>query len=159
MLDPRIKTPRLGLAQQFTLSTQTAAGMTESFDALEQLGKLRAQVKDLRARAGLAPAISDALAALDRRAAALEGDGGQRGPAAATGSGPPGLSQIHASLATLLDVLQQADATPTTQAVAASQDLQQKLRALMSGWTDLKSRDVQALNAQLRAANLPPLAF
>jgi photosystem II stability/assembly factor-like uncharacterized protein len=160
VLDPRIKTPRLGLAQQFTLSTQTAAAMTESFDALEQLGKLRAQVKDLRARAGLAPAISEALAALDRRAAALEGDGGgARGPAAATGSAPPGLSQVHASLATLLDVLQQADATPTTQAVAAAADLQQKLRALMSGWTDLKGRDVQALNAQLRAANLPPLAF
>ena len=157
LLDPRVKTPRLGLMQQFNLSTQTAAGMTASFDALEQIGKLRAQIKDLRARAGIAPAAAAALAALDRRAAALEGEGGQRPPAAAPA--PPGLSQIHASLSTLLDVLQQSDATPTTQAVAAAADLQQKLRGLMSGWNDLKSRDVQALNAQLRLAGLPPLAF
>src|SRR5438270_1749518 len=127
-LDPRVKTPRLGLEQQFTLSAQTAAGMTASFDALEQIGKLRAQIKDLRARAGIAPAAAAALAALDKKAAALEGEGGQRPPAAAPA--PPGLSQVHASLATLLDVLQQADAAPTTQAVAAAADLQQKLRAL-----------------------------
>jgi hypothetical protein len=36
--------------------------------------------------------------------------------------------------------------------------LQQRLSALLSSWTDLKSKDVQAVNAQLRAANLPPLA-
>src|SRR5437868_3323092 len=144
-----------GLEQQFTLSAQTAAGMTESFDALEQIKKLRAQIKELRARAGLAPAISDALAALDKRAAALEGDTGPRPPGAPPA--PPNLSQIHTSLATLLDVPQQSDATPTTQAVAASADLQQKLRALLSSWEELKGREVQAVNTQLRAAGLPSL--
>jgi photosystem II stability/assembly factor-like uncharacterized protein len=158
VIDPRVKTPRPGLVVQFSLSTQAAEGMTESFDALEQLARLRAQIKDLRARAGLAPALADALAALDRRAAALEGEGGARGPGGPNASAQPGLSQVHASLATLLDVLQQADAAPTTQAVVASADLQQKLRALLSGWNDLKSRDVQAVNNQLRSAGLPPLA-
>jgi photosystem II stability/assembly factor-like uncharacterized protein len=158
VMDPRVKTPRPGLVVQFSLSTQAAEGMTESFDALEQLARLRAQIKDLRARAGLAPALADALAALDRRAAALEGEGGARGPGGPNASAQPGLSQVHASLATLLDVLQQADAAPATQAVVASADLQQKLRALLSGWNDLKSRDVQAVNNQLRSAGLPPLA-
>jgi hypothetical protein len=157
LLDPRIKTSRLGLEQQFALSTQTAAGMTASFNALEQVKKLRAQIKDLRARAGIAPALSDALAALDKRAAALEGDTGPRPPGAPPA--PPNLSQIHTSLATLLDVLQQADAIPTTQAVAAAADLQQKLRGLMSSWDELKGREVQAVNTQLRAAGLPPLAL
>src|SRR5437763_16830642 len=63
VLDPRSKTPRLGLEQQFTLSAQTAEGMNASFGALEQIKKLRAQIKDLHARAGLAPATADALAA------------------------------------------------------------------------------------------------
>jgi photosystem II stability/assembly factor-like uncharacterized protein len=157
VIDPRVKTTRPGLEQQFRLSQQTAEGMTESFDALEQLGHLRAQVKDLRARAGLAPALADALAALDRKAAALEGEGGQRGPGGPAASAQPGLSQLHSSLATLLDVLQQADAAPTTQGAAAAADLQQKLRALMSGWNELKSRDVQALNLRLLSAGLPPL--
>ncbi|MDQ5836970.1 MAG: glycoside hydrolase [Acidobacteriota bacterium] len=159
VIDPRVKTPRPGLEQQFRLSLQTAEGMTESFDALEQLGHLRAQIKDLRARAGIAPALADALAALDKKAAALEGEGGPRGTGGPAASEQPGLSQLHSSLATLLDVLQQADAAPTTQGVAAAADLQQKLRALISGWNELKSRDVQALNLRLLAAGLPPLAL
>ena len=136
---------------------QTAAGMTESFDALEQLGRLRAQIKDLRARAGITPALSDALAALDRKAAALEGEDGQRGAGGPPASAAPGLTQVQTSLATLLDVLQQADAAPTTQGVIASADLQPKLRALMSGWNELKGRDVPALNMRLIAAGLPSL--
>jgi photosystem II stability/assembly factor-like uncharacterized protein len=159
VIDPRVKTPRPGLVVQFSLSTQAAEGMTESFDALEQLGRLRVQLKDLRARARLAPALADALAALDRKAAALEGEGGQRGPGGPAAAAQPGLSQLHSSLATLLDVLQQADAAPTAQGVAAAADLQQKLRAVLSSWNEFKSRDVQAVNAQLRAANLPPLAL
>ena len=159
VIDPRVKTPRPGLEQQFLLSAQAAEGMTQSFDALEQLARLRAQIKDLRARAGLAPSVADALAALDRRAAALEGEGGGRGPGGPNASAQPGLSQVHASLATLLDVLQQADSSPTTQGVAAAADLQQKLRALMTGWNELKSRDVPALNMRLLAAGLPPLTL
>jgi len=56
-------------------------------------------------------------------------------------------------------VLQQSDATPTTQGVAAAADLQQKLRVLLSSWEESKSREVQAVNTQLRAAGLPPLTL
>ncbi|HYY93460.1 MAG TPA: hypothetical protein VE713_03010, partial [Pyrinomonadaceae bacterium] len=142
VIDPRVKTSRPGLEQQFRLSMQTAEGMTESFDALEQLGRLRVQIKDLSARAGLAPAVSEALSTLDKRASVLVVDAGK----------------VHTSLATLLDVLQQADAAPTTQAVVASGDLQQQLRVLLLHWGELKAKDVQAVNNQLRSAGLPPLA-
>ncbi|HYY97349.1 MAG TPA: hypothetical protein VE642_02100, partial [Pyrinomonadaceae bacterium] len=71
---------------------------------------------------------------------------------------PPNLTQLHASLSTLLDVLQQSDAAPTTQAVAASAESQRQLRELLAAWRQLKGRDVEAVNAQLRAAGLPPLA-
>jgi photosystem II stability/assembly factor-like uncharacterized protein len=157
-IDPRIKTPRAGLEQQFTLSTQAAEGMTQTFDALEQIKKLRAQIKDLRARTGLAPAVADSLAALDLKAAALDGgDAAPRVPG--TPPAPPTLSQLHSSLATLLDVLQQADATPTTQAVATSVELQRQLGDLMPAWESLRKKDVESVNAQLRAARLPPLVL
>jgi hypothetical protein len=160
-LDPRVKTPRAGLQQQFTLSMQVAEGMTASFDALEQIKKLRAQIKDLRARAGIAPALSDALAALDRRAAALVGEGGgARGSARAGAvSSTPNLDQIHGSLAALLDVLQSADVAPTTQGVSASTQLQTQLSAALSSWDGLKRTDFESVNAQLRAANLPALVL
>ena len=158
-LDPRVKTPREGLQQQFTLSMQTADGMTASFDALEQVKRLRAQIKELRARAGLSPALADSLAALDKKAAALmgEGGGGRGAGRAAAMPATPNLEQIHGSLATLLEVLQSADAAPTTQAVAAAEQLQTRLRTALADWENLKRTDAESLNAQLRAANLPPL--
>ena len=155
-IDPRVKTTRAGLEQQFKLSAQAAGGMTESFNALEQTKKLRAQIKDLRARAGLAPALADALAALDLKIASIEGTGETQSSGA---TAKPGLTQVHASLASLLDVLQQADAAPTTQAIAASNEFEQALRGLLSAWEELRRKDVESLNAQLRAAGLSPLTF
>jgi photosystem II stability/assembly factor-like uncharacterized protein len=154
-IDPRVKTPRAGLEQQFALSAQAAEGMTQTFDALEQLKKLRAQIKDLRARSGLAPALADALAALDSKALTLEVDPGPR-PSGAPPA-PPSLNQVHSSLATLLEALQQADAAPTTQATAASVELQRRLREALSVWGELKGKDVESVNAQLRGAGLPLL--
>ncbi|MFL6283130.1 MAG: WD40/YVTN/BNR-like repeat-containing protein, partial [Pyrinomonadaceae bacterium] len=156
-IDPRVKTTRAGLEQQLALSQQTAEGMNATFDALEAVGKLRAQLKDLRARQGLAPALAESLAALDAKAAALEGGGTPRGPGSAPA--PANLSQLHTQLSSLLDVLQQSDAAPTTQAVAASSEFQRQLRELLQSWQQLKSKDVEAVNAQLRAANLPTLAL
>jgi photosystem II stability/assembly factor-like uncharacterized protein len=154
-IDPRIKTPRAGLEQQLALSAQAVEGMEQTFDALEQLKKLRSQVKDLRARTGLAPALADALAALDSKALTLEAEASPRPPGGTPA--PPSLNQVHSSLATLLEVLQLADAPPTTQAVAASADLQRQLREAMSAWEQLKTKDVGSVNAQLRAAGLPLL--
>ncbi|MDT5158549.1 MAG: hypothetical protein QOH51_2906 [Acidobacteriota bacterium] len=154
-IDPRIKTPRAGLEQQFALSAQAVEGMRQTFDALEEIKKLRTQVKDLRARTGLAPALAEALSALDGKALALEVAAAPRAPGQAPA--PPNLSQLHSSLATLLEVLQLADATPTTQAVAASTELQRQLREALSVWEQLKNKDVASVNTQLRAANLPPL--
>ena len=156
-MDPRVKTTRAGLEQQLALSQQTADGMNATFDALEETGKLRAQLKDLRARAGLAPALADSLAALDTKAAALEGGGGGRG--ATTAPAQANLSQLHSQLSSLLEVLQQSDAAPTTQAVAASAEFQRQLRELVQAWQQLRSKDVESVNAQLRAASLPPLTL
>jgi hypothetical protein len=154
-MDPRVKTPRAGLERQFALSAQAAEGMDATFDALAGLKQVRAQITTLRARAaGLPPALTDALTALDRKAAALEGGAGAAGVTPA----PPDFNQLHASFATLYGVLQQADAAPTTQAVAAAADLQRRLREVLPVWNDLKTKDVESFNAQLRAAGLPPLA-
>jgi hypothetical protein len=150
-IDPRLKTTRAGLEQQLALSQQTVEGMNATFDALEALGKLRAQLKDLRARTGLAPALAESLAALDAKADALGNGAGNSAPAQTN------LSQLHSRLSSLLEVLQQSDDAPTTQAAAASGEFQRQLRELMSSWQKLKGNDFEAVNAQLRAANLPTL--
>lgn len=152
-MDPRVRVPRAGLEQQFTLSMQAAEGMGETFDALAGLKQIRAQITSLRTRpAALPPAVNDALTAFDRKAAALEGGAGTSGTT-------PDFNQLHTQLATLYNVLQQADAAPTTQAVGTAADLQRRLRAALPVWNDLKTKDLGSVNAQLRAAGLPPLTL
>jgi hypothetical protein len=154
LMDPRVKTPRAGLEQQFTLSAQAAEGMSQTSDALAGLKQLGAQINDLRTRAAVPAAVLDRLTALDKHAAALDGSVASMGTPA-----PPDFNQLHSRFSTLYEVLQQADAAPTTQAVAAAADLQRKLREAMSDWDALKTKEVESVNAQLRAAGLPPLTF
>jgi photosystem II stability/assembly factor-like uncharacterized protein len=159
-LDPRIKTPAAGLEQQFALSLQAYQGMEQSFDAMEQTKKLRDQIKDRRAHANQG-ALADALAALDQKTAAIAGEGrGDQAPGAPAGSDSRdgNLTRSNTNFTSMLELLQAADATPTTQAVTASEELQRNLKNLLGRWNELKSKDIQAINQQLRVANLPPLA-
>jgi photosystem II stability/assembly factor-like uncharacterized protein len=153
-IDPRVKTPALGLQQQFTLSMRAYEGMRQSREALAGVGKLRAQLKDLSARNPQGTLLA-ALQALDKKAAALESAG--RGQGNAATNNQQDLTRLNAAFGTLLDTLQEGDFAPTTQAVAAADEYQRALAGLLQRWREIKTKDVPALNEQLRAANLPPL--
>jgi photosystem II stability/assembly factor-like uncharacterized protein len=156
-MDPRVKTSAAGLDQQFKLSMQAYQGMQQSRDALDGIRKLRAQIKELRGRAAQG-ALADALLSLDQKLAALETETDARGPAGAGSAGEVNLNRVNSSLASLLDLLQSADAAPTTQAVAASAELQRKLSDLLARWNEIKNKEVKTLNEQLRQAGLPLLS-
>jgi hypothetical protein len=131
-MDPRVKTPAPGLLQQFTLSKQLYDDLQSAQTALEQLRAVRAQVKE-RASADAA------LAAFDKKAAALEGQapgpgGGRGGPMV----GPDTLSSVSAAMTQLLNQLQGADTTPTTQLATAVADRRAALAKLMATWNTLK---------------------
>jgi photosystem II stability/assembly factor-like uncharacterized protein len=159
-MDPRVKTAPDGLAQQFTLSMQAYEGMRQTRQALNQIRTLRARIKELQERAGQGPVV-EALTTLDRKAAALAGagqDSGRRGRRRISGSEEESLGRLGDELGRLLETLQEADAAPTTQVVAACSQTQQRLAGLLARWAELKSKDVKTLNDQLRQANLPTLA-
>jgi hypothetical protein len=67
------------------------------------------------------------------------------------------LVRLNGELSGLYEVIEGADAMPTTQAVAAVAELQKVLDGLLARWQDPQSHDVSALNEQLKEANLPPL--
>jgi len=110
----------------------------------------------LRARAQ--GTLANAIDALDEKAAALEG-GGARASARRSGSDDHNLVQLNGELATVFNVIEGPDSAPTTQVVANSGDLDRAIQAQLSRWQELKSRDVAALNVQLRQANLPAVAL
>jgi hypothetical protein len=156
-MDPRVKTAAEGLAQQFELSMLCYEGDRQAHEALAQIRKMRAQLKELREKAGEG-ALADSLAELDKKAAALEGtQGGRRGERPMGGPREPSLTGVAGELQRLLDVLQGADAAPTTQAVAACGEAQKALHDLRTRWAEVTTKEVKAVNERLRKADLPPL--
>ncbi|GAC1446551.1 MAG: hypothetical protein NVSMB56_06310 [Pyrinomonadaceae bacterium] len=142
-IDPRVKTSPEGLQKQFELSIQAYSGIQKSREALEQIRKLRTQLKETLARTPQG-ATAEAAIALDKKLATIEGEGA-RGTVTTSDAN---FAKITASLVTLLQLLQSADVAPTTQAVIASSETQRTLQELLSGWQELKDGDVRKFNAQ-----------
>jgi photosystem II stability/assembly factor-like uncharacterized protein len=156
-LDPRIKTPLADLRKQFEMQSGSADGMNKSFEALSQVRTVRAQLKERAAKAGKG-ALAEAIAALDKQAAELEG---------ATQSSffglPPGakapenFSSLNQHFGGILSVADSADAAPTTQATAVYKELRDALEKLSARWNKIRQQDIAALNAELKKAGLAPV--
>jgi len=153
VMDPRVKTPAEGLAEQFRLSKQMYDGTVRAYAALDGLRSVREQIKAI----GNPPAaVSAALAEFDKKAAELEGEGGGGfgGPAP---SATESLNSAAFSMRAVMSLLQGADVAPTTQAVAAATDRTNALAEVMKRWDSLRGETLTALNAQLKQAGLPQI--
>jgi len=145
-MDPRVKTPALGLSQQFTLSKQLYDGMLSVQKALDDVRALRERINRQRGHAG----DERALVAFQNKVIAIQGEaaggrgGGGRGGAP---EGPDTLSNISGGLSQLLGLLQGADITPTTQLVAAVGARRQALAKLMTQWSAI-TREASAMKLE-----------
>jgi photosystem II stability/assembly factor-like uncharacterized protein len=157
-MDPRIKTLPAGLIQQFTVATKISDAMRQDYEALAQVRQIRSQLNTLRSHAGVQSqsALREAIGALDGKAAALEG-GAPVSPFGAGSAGEENLTRLNGELSTVLELVDSADAAPTTQAMKTVAELQQALKSLLARWQDLKNKDVPALNEHLRRSNLQPV--
>jgi photosystem II stability/assembly factor-like uncharacterized protein len=156
-MDPRVKTADPGLAKQFQLSLDAYNGMEQTYKTVLEMRKLRDQVKTSIDKAGRGP-LAEALNALEKKAAAIAGEG--RGDASSPGL-PGGsidlrnanLTSLNNGFSSLLENLQSADLEPTTAAVTAAGELQRAMTKLMRDWNDLRTKDVVTVNEQLKAVN------
>jgi hypothetical protein len=69
----------------------------------------------------------------------------------------PNLTRLNGGFSSLVEHLQSADLAPTVPMVTAATELQKVLTKLMADWDQFKTKDVAAINEQLRAANKPVL--
>jgi len=153
-MDPRVKTTPAELRNQFDLDRKIADALHKDYEALQQLRSLRAQLKTLTS----APdAIQKATADLQAKATTIEGEGGGYG--ARFLSTPEGrtLSRLNSGFGALVSALDTADAAPTTQQVEMFGELNKALEEQLSALTELKSKDIPALNEQLNKAGLPTI--
>jgi hypothetical protein len=151
-MDPRVKTPLAGLQQQFKYSQQLYQQLLTLAPEVEKANNVRKQLKDLQKQAQ--GQVLTAVSTLDQKLQFLIGGGGRR-PGAGTEA--PTLGGLRTRYMALFNVLQEADDAPTTQATAAIPELEKQLPPLMQQWQEVKSKDIPALNQQLKSANLPEL--
>jgi len=153
-MDPRVTTPAAGLAQQFDAEIKIADALRQDFNALQQVRAVRAQLKTLLMPARSLPGdVSGAINALEKTLAVLEGAPRQFGQPVTSDN----LTAMNSSLETVYEMVDSADAAPTSQALKTFSELQSALLPLMAKWNEVKARDVEALNGKLRAANLSPV--
>ena len=103
-MDPRVKTPREGLAEQFRLSKEMYDGTVRAYAALDRLRGVREQIKAIQ---NPPRAVAAVLAEFDKAAAALEGEpgGGFGGPPAAAAQAES-LNSVAFSLRSVMSLLQ-----------------------------------------------------
>jgi photosystem II stability/assembly factor-like uncharacterized protein len=154
-MDPRVKTPAADLALQFEVAMKICAAMDEDGEALRQVQALRRQLQSLRERADKT-AARDAVGALEGKAAALEGVSGRFGRASRAAS-EDDLTRSNGELATLLEVVDGADARPTAATLSALEQTLKTLASLLARWNEVRTHDVPSLNRELQKAHLPAL--
>ena len=135
--------------------------MQQAFNVVEQITKLRAQIKTAIERADRGP-LAEALGVLDKKAAAIRGEGRGDGTSPGLPGGTidirePNFTRLNGGFSSLLEHLQSADAAPTQPTLTAASELQKTLKKLLSDWEAFKRSDVAAINQQLREANQPVL--
>jgi hypothetical protein len=149
-MDPRVKTSPEDLRRQFELDRKIADALHRDDEALQQVRSLRSQLKAMKAdgQAGMAKAASD----LDSKAAAIEGTEGGYGSRYMSTPEGRSLARLNGGFSALLGALDTADAAPTTQQVTTFKELEKALQEQLSAWSQITSKDIPALNDELKKA-------
>jgi len=151
-MDPRVKTPRAGLEQQFQMQSRLAAILTRSTEAVEQGRSVREQLRKL-SESAKGPA-ADAVTTFDKKVDTLLGARVRTlGPPSAEAA--PTLRRVNSQASTLYTDVDSADAAPTVAQSTAADAVAHDFSTVIAAWTDLRNTDLPALNRQLQGAGLP----
>jgi hypothetical protein len=159
-MDPRSSATPAALLQAHDTATELHDGMDQT---IAIIGELRALHTDLTTAAGKTqdPAILSSIHSLEQQASTLEGERvrGVRGAVPAPQAAPyQPLSRLNSSLGGVYSVINNADAAPTSQAIAAAHEVTASLAVTVAAFNKLKDQ-LNTLNKQLSSANLPPLGL
>ncbi len=155
-IDPRITTSAGDLVKQFAMESGAVAGMDESYDSLEQVQSLRAQIKELTPKLR-GRAVGD-VAALDKQLSELEGSTQSNFYGTPPRGRPPeNFSSLNQHFSAMFAVADSADVAPTSQASTAFQELEKESAKLRERWGAIKEKDLAALNSVLKKAALREL--
>jgi hypothetical protein len=160
VMDPRVKTSAEDLAKQFAAEQQISSAIERDAAALSTARSVRDQLKSLRPQASdrsQGQSIVAAIDAFDRKLVNLAGSEQRRRDETAADAGPT-LARLNGTLATLLSVVDSADAPPSAQAMQALDGAQKNLDQLLATWQQIQQNDLAQLNQLLRRSGLAAIS-
>lgn len=148
-MDPRVTTSVGDLKRHHDLSMACYEARKKTLPALEELRRLRNQIKELipKAKGQLATVLNK----LDQRAAGIE--------STRKGSTNESFTAADEAFTTVFGFLHDADMAPTKQEMEAVKEAQIALEKLSSGWMNLKEKDLRAVNEQLKKEGLKEIGI
>ena len=152
-LDPRSTATPADLAKQFDLAMKTSRQLRSATDAAQQIGSLRRQLSDAKAKASGDSALLASIASLDSDAAKIAGAAGGRNADAP----PSGLNAVRLQLNAVVNVVDSADRTPPAQAYALYDQASRDLATQLAAWNSLKTGKLVELNRSLQTKQLPQI--
>ena len=158
MMDPRVKTSGADLAEQFKLSKQLYDEWLALNSISENVRRIRGQLSELQKRTPAAD-LKTHIDALGEKLQALvgAGGGGPGGPGAGAGAARVTVAATTGRIRALFSLIEDVDVAPTPQVAGAVPDVLKDSRSLQESWQAIKTKDIPALNQELRAAGLSPL--
>src|SRR5262249_16793729 len=138
-----------------------SAAIEQNASALSGAQNLRDQLKPLRQQASdrtQAQNIVNTIDALDRKIVSLAGSEQRRSDQTEAVPNPT-LTRINGTLATLLTVVDSADALPSTQAMQEFDEIQKTLDQLLAAWQQIQQKELAQLNQLLRRAGFAAISI
>jgi len=134
---------------------QAYEGINAASTMNDEVRRISTQLASVRNRG---PVSAD-VQTIEQKIAQLTGIAGGRRGSAPAGAAPTPVSELPlgrlaGSFTSMLDLMQEPDAAPTTQAVRDLAALKVALARAQRTWTEIKTKDITALNEKLRQANL-----
>jgi photosystem II stability/assembly factor-like uncharacterized protein len=149
-MDPRVKTPTLGLHKKFDAETRLAAIVTDSSRAVLEGNSIRQQLEKIQLPANQ----KDAVETFQKKLSALLGaPGGFFAPP----SPEVTVSRVNGDASTLYQQVWGVDAQPTASQTEALTKVEAEATDVLKRWKEFKSIDLPALNRQLKESHTPEI--
>jgi photosystem II stability/assembly factor-like uncharacterized protein len=153
VLDPRSSATPADLAKQFDLAMKTSQELGSATETTQQIGSLRRQLSDAKAKVSGDSSLLASIASLDSDAAKIAGAAGGRNADAP----PSGLNAVRLQLNAVINVVDSADRTPPAQAYALFDQASRDLATQLAAWNSLKTGKLVEINRSLQTKQLPQI--
>ena len=159
-LDPRVKVAPDALQKEFDLSLKIRDEISLADQTVNEMNSVRGQIDALKKRIGSnaqQKPIAEAGDAIEKKMQPIDEQLWQ-GKMKASEEDLNYPDEINDQLKGIAEFMEGSDNAPTAADYAAFQDLSGKVTQLVAQWREIKSKDLAALNEQIRRSNIAPIA-